>query len=171
MQANTILIPARRELQDEFAGKWPDNVLFGYIADGLAEMLRLRPDLLLSNDGDMQPGGMDGGGLGGSYVRIRRGRLEIWDSGLSAWVAVSMENGTFVPLLPDDQTETALSPDGVTLDGETEIAINDASMVAPLVQYVIYRGKMQFAEGVEAQNAATTHHQAYRSRLGVDRRA
>jgi hypothetical protein len=169
MQANTILIPARKELQDEFGGKWPDPTLFGYIADGLAEMLSLRPDLLLSTGGDIQPGSM-GSSVADSFVRIRRGRLEIWDSGLERWVAIMLENGAMVPMLPDENGTTALSPDGVTLDGETEIAINDASMVAPLVQYVVYRAKMQFAEGAEAQNAAAAHYQAYRARLGVDRR-
>ncbi|HAS82616.1 MAG TPA: hypothetical protein DCS43_08100 [Verrucomicrobia bacterium] len=216
MQASEILLPARRELQDEFGGKWPDSVLFAYIADGLAEMLKLRPDLLLSVSGTMESD--FGSEFGTEFVRTRNGHLEIWDSGLEKWVAVAFENGSLVamdgeqapegadvfvrlrsgrleirdsgldrwiavsfvngalvPLLPDAADDyisgvSSLSGGSSVLSGDSMLPIDDHALVAPLVSYVVYRSKQQYAADATAQAAALVHYQAYRQRLGVDNR-
>ena len=173
MQAKDVIIPARRELQDDQMARFADLVLFGFLADGIAELLRVRPDLMLAADGSFgDGGGFAGGASGGGYVRIRSGRLEVWDGGLERFVAVSFQHGALVPMVADDADAGAFTADsGVTLTLDTEIPIDDRSLVMPLVDYVVYRGKKQYAASADEMTAAAMYYQQFLGKLGVRRGA
>lgn len=168
MQANEILIPARRELQDDYGTKHPDLVMFGYLADGIAEMLRVRPDLLLALDGTLGNEVL-ASGSSGTLVRLRYGRLEVWDEALEQWLAVKFEHGAMIPMsVAGGDVAAPVDPDGVELSWDTEIGIDDLALVAPLVDYVVYKG-LKAAGGIENMNAALPRYESFRARLGVNR--
>lgn len=173
MQAKDVIIPARRDLQDDQGARFSDMVLFGFLADGIAQMLRERPDLLLAIDGTFSDGdGFAGGAATGGYVRIRNGRLEVWDDGLQTFIAVSFQNGALIPLVNSNPVDpdAFMSADGITLSLSTEIPIDDPALIAPLVDYVVYRGKRQYAQNGDDQNTALTYYNSFVAKLGRGRR-
>jgi hypothetical protein len=172
MQARDVIIPARRELQDDQKARFADMVLFGFLADGIADLLRVRPDLMLAEDGSFgDGGGFAGGSSGAGFVRIRNGRLEVWDDGLHAFVAVSFRNGALVPMISDDPApaDDFVSADGLALSLDTEIPIDDRSLITALVDYVVYRGKKQYAASADEMKAAAMTYASFLAKLGVRR--
>ncbi len=171
MQAKDVLIPARREtLLDDFGQKWPDLILMGFLADGIRDLFSIRPDLLLAEDGTLGSNDLYDPNGDTPYVRIRLGRMEIWDTVLEQWIAVEMRDGALASL---DQSAVDDGPswavDDVLVSMEADIGVSDSNLRFPLQEYVVFRALNVYAETVEEKAKAESHETAFHRKLGIRR--